>query len=298
MKLAHDPIQNSEVQGSIDEILSNLSLTTIASVTHNQLDSQWRRWLQNSSHNTIIGLDSLPYSAFCPGTTDAFGEFIARYSTHTIRVSRNDFVVTKILARSWNRKLKFLEDGPLEHNDCVLISLPFSGNGSYYSAWPSILDQAEELDVPVFVDAAYFGLSHDIVYPLNRTCIKDFTVSLSKNLAGNSLRLGIRFTRDQVDDGITAGLLGSDIFDRLNAYISIELLKAYSHNWFISKYKKSSDMIAKNLGLSNTHTVTLKIGNDSMTEFKRGDFVRVVISEELSDIATTDNFNSNKFIAI
>jgi len=112
--------------------------------------------------------------------------------------------------------------------------------------------------------------------------VKDFTVSLSKNLAGNSLRLGIRFTRDHVDDGITAGLIGSDIFDQLNAYISIELLKTYSHNWTISKYKESSDMIAKKLGLSNTHTVTLKIGNDSMTEFKRGDFIRVVISDELS----------------
>ena len=290
MKLVHDPIQDSEVQGSIDKILSNLSLSAIASVTHNELDLQWRRWLQSSSYNTIIGLDTLPYSAFCPGTTNAFGEFIARYSTHTIRVSRSDFILTKILAQSWNRRLKFLEDGTLEHNDCVLISLPFSGNGSYHSAWPSILDQAEELDVPIFVDAAYFGLSHDIVYPLNRTCIKDFTVSLSKNLSGKSLRLGIRFTRDQVDDGITAGLLGSDIFDRLNAYISIELLKTYSHCWFISKYKKRSDEISKKFGLRNTHTVTLKIGDDSMTEFKRGDFVRVVISEELSDLATTDNF--------
>jgi hypothetical protein len=285
VKLTHDPIQDREVKDSIDKILSNLSLATITTVTHNELDLQWRHWLLDSSYNTVIGLDSLPYSAFCPGTTDAFGEFIARYPTHTIRVSRNDFVMTKILAKSWNRNLKFLEDDPLENGDCVLTSLPFSGNGSYHAAWPSILDQADELDVPVFIDAAYFGISHDTVYPLNRTCIKDFTVSLSKNLVGNPLRLGIRFTRDQVDDGITAGLIGSDIFDRLNAYISIELLKTYSHDWFISKYKHHSDTIAKNLGLSNTNTVTLKIGNESMTEFKRGDFIRVVVSDELSRAA-------------
>ena len=284
MKLSHDPLTDRHVKGAIDKILRDIDLAKISSVTNSEHDTAWRKWIMATPYNKVQGLESFNYSAFIPGTTDAFGEFIARYSTRRVRVSRNDFVLTEILARSWNRQLVYLEDEPLNDNDCAIISLPFSGNGSYYQHWNDFLNQADDLGVPVFLDAAYFGISHGIEYPLHRTCIKDFSLSLSKNLAGNPLRLGIRFTKDNIDDGITAGLIGSDIFDRLNAWIAIQLLNKFSHAWTINRYQSiSDDIVAKN-NLVSTNTVTLALGNESMTQFKRGDYIRVVISDEISRV--------------
>ena len=284
MKLNHDPLADRHVIDSIDRILRDIDLAKISSITNFNHDKSWRSWIMNTPYNHVQGLDSFVYSAFVPGTTDAFGEFIARYPTRRIRVSRNDFVLTEILARSWNRTLLHLEDALLDQNDCVIISLPFSGNGSYYQHWNDLLDQADLFEVPVFLDAAYFGISHGIDYPLHRSCIKDFAISLSKPLAGNQLRLGIRFTKDNVDDGVTAGLIGSDIFDRLNAWISMQLLNEFSHAWIIDRYKPVSDTIVNQYNLVPTNTVTLALGNESMMQFKRGDYIRVVISDEISRV--------------
>jgi hypothetical protein len=146
-----------------------------------------------------------------------------------------------------------------------------------------LLDQAYELGVPVFIDAAYFGISHGLHYPLDRKCVTDFAVSLSKNLAGNPLRLGIRFTKDNIDDGVTAGLLGSDIFDRLGAYLSIQLLQKYPHAWLIDHLAPVSQQVCEQLRLTPTNTVTIGIGGDEYRQdFLRGDFVRVCITQEIS----------------
>jgi hypothetical protein len=282
MKLSHDPMSVPESRALIDRVIKTLSYDVLQRVGSNDLDRAWRSWLTASTKHRVRGLDTMSYSAFCPGVTDAFGEFIARYPDRRVRVSRSDFVLTKILCRSWNRSWLPLEEQDIQPQDCVIMSLPFSGNGSLHPRWSDILDSCDALQVPVFLDGAYFGISHGIDYDLHRACVKDFSVSLSKNLAGNPLRLGIRFTRDAVDDGITAGIIGSDIFDRLGAAISIKLLESFSHDWFVDRYLPRSQQVCQDLGLVPTNTLTLALGPDHMTQFRRGDFIRVSISDELS----------------
>lgn len=285
MLVGHVPLKIPEVISFVNTIFPNITWQKLMEVQHKDLDQAWRSWLMASQHNTIIGLDKFQHSGFCPGTTDAFGEFIARYPQRRVRVSRSDFVLTKILAKSWGHSLLFVEEGPLESNDCLIMSMPFSGNGFQHPGHDSLLDQADDLGVPVFVDGAYFGISRDIVYPLDRECIKDFTVSLSKNMIGDPLRLGIRFTKEPIDDGITAGLIGSDIFDRLGAYLTIELLQNFSHAWLMDKYLPMAEEVCNKLGLQSTKTFTLALGPETMTEYKRGDYVRICITDELSRIS-------------
>ena len=284
--IGHIPLKDKETVRYLDNVIfKNIDYKMLDDVSSILLDQTWRDWLLQSTYNKIIGLEKFLYSAFVPGTTDAFGEFISRYPEKRIRVSRSDFILTKILSKTYQRNLVYLEEEKLKAGDCLIISLPYSGNGSYHPDWPDLLNHCDEYDIPVFVDGAYFGISHGIEYPLNRNCIKDFTTSLSKNLAGNSLRLGIRFTKDLIDDGITAGMLGSDVFDRLGAYITIELLKNFSHDWTVNKYLDIQNKICHDHRLEPTNTLTLALGSEEMEEFKRGDYIRVSISNELSRLS-------------
>ena len=284
MKIGHDPLKDKLSIQYIDTIFREIKYKNFESLSHKQLDGAWRRWLTTETYNNVNGLENFSHSAFSPGTTDAFGEFISRYPNRCIRVSRSDFILTKILSKTYERSLVFLEDKKLEENDCLVMSFPFSGNGNYYPNHEQLLDTCDKLNIPVFVDGAYFGISSRINYPLYRDCIKDFSVSLSKNLAGNALRLGIRFTKDEIDDGITAGLLGSDVFDRLGSYISIKLLEKFSHKYVVDRHIDNSNKICAENALVPTNTFTIGIGSPDMEEFKRGDYVRVCISEELSEL--------------
>ena len=104
-------------------------------------------------------------------------------------MSRSDFILTKILCKTYQRNLSYLEDDWFREGDALIMSFPYSGNGSYYPEYENVLDTCDQLNIPVFIDGAYFGISKDINYPLQHDCVKDFSVSLSKNIAGNPLRL-------------------------------------------------------------------------------------------------------------
>lgn len=284
MNIAHDPLYIPEAVNFINQLMPTLTVDKIAAATHVEFDQTWRSWLQNSTYNTVHGLKEFKHSCFSLGTTPAFGEFISRYPTRRVRVSRSDFVITKILSRTYGRSFQHIEDGPLESTDCVILSVPFSGNGSYHPDHIKLLDCADEIDVPVFIDGAYFGISHGVDYPLDRKCVTDFATSLSKHLSGVPFRMGVRFTKEPIDDTITASLIGSNVFDRLNAYISIQLLNQFSHKWIIDKYQPISKQVCLANNLTPSNTVSITLGGNEYKEFKRGDYRRVCISEELNRV--------------
>lgn len=285
MKLAHDPLYIQESVDFLNQLLPTVTVDKISSIEHLALDHAWRSWLISSSYNTVVGLDTFEHSSFSLGTTQSFGEFISRYPTRRIRVSRSDFIITQLLSKTYHRDMLYLEDGPIHTNDCIILSVPFSGNGSYHPEHLTILDQSDDLGIPVLIDGAYFGISHGIDYPLLRPCVTDFVTSLSKSISGVPFRLGIRFTKQRVEDGISIGQIGSNLFDRLNSYVSIQLLNQFSHDWVINKYRTLSEVVCQNNNFVTTNTVTLALANSQMKEFKRGDFYRVCISEEISRLS-------------
>jgi len=285
MKLAHDPLRITECIEFINGLMSNITVEQLAQIKHSELDTAWREWLTASSYNRVNGLEQFNSSCFSAGTTPAFGEFISRFPNRRVRVSRSDFVITRILCTAYQRPMTYLEIEKLDKNDCLILSFPFSGNGSYYPDHEALLNSADELNIPVFVDAAYFGISHGIDYPLHRPCVTDFAVSLSKNLAGNTFRTGVRFTRKPIDDGLSATLIAANIFDRINSYLAIKLLAQFPHDWLIDKYCSPSKTICLQNNLTPTQTITIGIGGPEHIQFKRGDYIRVCISEELSRLS-------------
>jgi len=282
MQLAHDPLSTPEINQHVDTVLKNMTYERLDKFSASQFENDWRAWLSSSTHNSIKGLGGMEHCAFCPGTTDAFGEFISRYPGNRIRVSRSDFIITRVLCKAYGRDLCYLEDDELRTGDSLIISVPFSGNGGMHPHFDSMMDSCDQLDIPVFIDAAYFGISHGVHYDLTRPCVKDMATSLSKNFVGNPLRLGVRFTKERIDDSITIALLGAKIFDKVNGHISSELLKKFPHDWIIDKYMRKSTEVCRELGLTTTNTLTLALGDESMQEYKRGDYVRVCISKHLS----------------
>ena len=175
MLLGHKPLIVPEVIEFVNTLFPEITWEKLMKVKNDDFVQAWYTWLTGSSHNTITGLDEFKLAAFCPGTTDAFGEFIARYPTRTVRVSRSDFIITKNLAKSWDRKLIFIEDAPLTKDDLIILSIPYSGNGSKLPDQEDLFNKADDLDIPVFIDGAYFGISTQVHYPLHRKCVKDFT---------------------------------------------------------------------------------------------------------------------------
>jgi hypothetical protein len=286
MKKSHDPLHDSKVERFLEQILHEITWKRISQIKHKDVELIWRQWLTNDTYCPVLALEHFKYASFCAGTTPAFGEFIARNHQKRIRVSQSDFVLTNILARTHTREIVYIEQEPLAVGDCMIVSQPFSGNGSQCPGLERLLEQACELNVPVMIDGAYAGLGCNTSINLDWNCITDFVTSLTKNFVSHNMRLGMRFTRQPVDDTLSAGIIAWEMYDRYGAAVSIELLKKFPQKDFIDKYLPYRDQICQTFDLTPTNTITLCLGDNRYKEFKRGDFNRVCITDELIDLST------------
>lgn len=280
-----EPIRDRKILSYLRKILSKIKTIDIEKDTNKKFVNSYKKWLMCSTFNTIEGLNEYKFGCYSYGSTTAIAEFIKRNKSKRIRVSKDDFLLTKILSQCYQINLKFLEDEDIKKNDAVVISHPFSGNGNVHPDFEKIIDSCDEHNVDVLIDGSYFGICKDINYPLYRKCIKEFTTSLSKNFGVQDLRIGIRLSKEYVDDVLNAPIEMADCFNKLGSVIGTKLMKKFSADYIIKKYKKRYDKICYDFNLIPTNTITVGLGNNldnkNKIKFKRGSYIRVCVSNEL-----------------
>lgn len=283
MEVAHVPLLDPAVQ---EELKSQLAAAEIDSSPPGawKIDSYldaFTNWMQSSKSNRIVGLEQFKHRAYSSGTVDSIAEFICRHTnSRRLRFSRAEFILSKIVSNSVNNTWTWLESEPLESGDALVISLPFSGNGSTIPDFNTLLDTCDKLDIPVLLDLAYLGISYDLDIDLTHPCITDVTCSLSKPI-NSFLRCGIRFTRQLHDDRVQ---LMSDlgVVNRVATKVAEALMLKFPSDYIFNTYKKQYDTVCSNLGLEKTNTLTLALGNaDQYQDFLRNGFYRICITNEL-----------------
>ena len=281
MQIGHDPLVDQEVNNFITDTIKSCDWNDIKKFEYQQFEDTYRKWLEHSS-KCIIDLYAFKHTTFIFGSLAGIDAFIQRHHNKTIRASNDDFVVTKVLCKNNRMNFKPLENGPIGKYDAVIMSYPFSGNGTEMPEYTDVLQQCERLGVPVLLDCAYFGIGYDLTYPMHYKCITDLVFSTSKHFATTHLRLGIRFTKDKIDDAMSFGQLSADIYNKQGAYLVTKINQQFTHDWFINKWRPVSEQVARELDLVDTNCITLKTAKRAMPEFRRGSYTRVCVSEELT----------------
>ena len=282
MRRQHVPLRDSEVRNHITHFLKGLDIDTINNLKYQDYDQCFREWVTSTRH-TFKGFELFEHSAFSHGTGSAFGEFIARYPGRRVRASNSEFVMARIIAKAYGRDFKSIEDGKITKNDLIILSTPFCGNGGTHTQHDALLNEADDLGVPVMIDGAYIGISEGMTYNFNHECIKDFAVSLSKVFDVMNFRIGIRFSKEKLDDGLACGIIAGDIFNKMGATIGIKLMQEFNGGYIINKYKQKYLEYCRQENLTPTNTITLALGDEVLhKEFKRGDYARICISEDIS----------------
>ena len=283
MILAHDPLVDPEVTVEVQTYLNQLSLETVSLANWQMQEylTEFTNWLLSNPLHTVKGLEAFPWCAYTAGSGAGIASFIYRHCRkRRIRFSRAEFILNKIVCNNINADWLYLEDGELEANDAVVISLPFAGNGSQYPGYEKLIQDCNRLEIPVLLDIAYFGISYGVEFDLTQPCITDVVCSLSKPL-NVQLRLGIRFTKTHQDDEIQSAS-ELRIINRIAAQTGVHLLKNFSSDFIISKYLKRYQQICKDNQLTPTNTITLALGNaDKHSDFFRNGFYRICVTHEL-----------------
>jgi len=235
---------------------------------HSKFLEKYQQWILTTQNNTVIGLEQYSYACFSNGTTEAFDKFHAKHSTKRFRFFKGEYLYHRLSCRNNNYDWSYLEEGPVQDNDVVIVSLPFSDTGSMHISMDVILDQCDALGVPVLLDCAYFGVCSGIKFDLTRKCITDVTFSLSKSLYAAHLRIGMRLTRIDDDDQLfVTNKIG--YVNKVSAAIGTELIKNFSPDYIYNTYKDRQKLYCDILNVDASSCVLFGIGGLPWNEYNR-----------------------------
>lgn len=283
------PIKNKEVMDFHFHLEKNeLKIPTI-----DEYQTIWREWLNYSNCKSLIGLDNFKFADYTQGTSQTFDQFILRHSKdREIIVLAGDFQYHACLGKhvefttiGYPHSLEGTLKGPDLH--ALIISAPFSDFGCIHPDFENIMRICHAYNIPVCLDLAYWGISKNIHINLDDfPAIQEVTCSLSKPFCTlENHRVGIRFTKKYVDDGVSM-LNEVKMQNNFSMALGIEYMKNFSPDYNWNKYKSIYEDVCNDNDLVYTDTVIFGLGDEVRhSEHNRGvsGNYRVCISGWLGD---------------
>jgi len=283
------PVRNKEVQ----DFHFHIDKNNLSTVTLEEYEKVWREWLNYSDTKSLQGLENFTNVDYTQGTSQTFDQFILRHSKdREILVLSGDFQYHACLGKhvqfsyvDYPHHLEGILQGPGLH--ALLISAPFSDFGCIHPDFEYIMKICNVHDIPVCLDIAYWGIAKNIHIDLdNYPAIKEVTCSLSKPFHTlENHRVGIRFTKDYVDDGISM-LNEVKMQNEYSMALGVAYMRHFSPDYNWEKYGSRYEELCSQLNLVYCDSLIFALGDaERHEEFNRGieGNYRVCISEYLSD---------------
>lgn len=216
---------------------------------------KYRDWICSSELNTIRGLDKFNIECYSNGTSEAFDHFYIRNRMKRFRCFKGEYMYHRLVWDGCGYDWKYIEDGPLEANDAVVVSLPFADTGNVHHLYTTqFLTECHQLNIPILIDSAFFGITSGIDFDFRCPAITDICFSLSKSFPVNNMRIGIRFSKTEYSDGLNIYQKAGYV-NLLGAVIGLRLMDEYSPDFTVNKYKSKQLQYCDNYNLIPSSTV-------------------------------------------
>jgi hypothetical protein len=232
----------------------------------------WKSWLTASKLKTVEGLEEFQHGEFTLGTSQTFDHFVLRNHARTIVSFPGEFQYHGCVSKHGNFRKISHETLDLRRGDALIISAPFSDFAMIHPRFNEIMELCIQLEIPVCLDLAYWGIAKNINLNLNRyPCITEITSSLSKPfyLLGQH-RVGVRFSREYLDDGISMqNEVGAQNFHAMS--LGVHFMSSFSADWTWERHGDDYQQIIQQKNLIPTDTVIFALGDEvRYPDFNRG----------------------------
>lgn len=234
-----------------------------------QFLKKYLEWIKSTKNNSLRGIENFTKVDFSNGTTESFDKFYMRHRTRRLRYFQGEYMYHVAAAKFSFDRSKLLDDGPIESNDVVVMSLPFAGTGNKHELTEEILNQCDRLSVPVLIDCCYFGVCGNVDFNFNHVSISEITFSLSKNFPVQHLRIGMRLSRN-IDDDLLMIYNRNNYLNRVAAFVGLNIIDKYSSDYNYETYRSTQLKFCEDLGIFPSNCVFFGTSEDKFHEYNRG----------------------------
>lgn len=237
-------------------------------------------WIHSSKHTVVNGLQDFA-TALTDGVTGAFADFTHAYPNKELVVFKGEYPYHRDTGATVINNVNSLQPGTK-----LILSVPFAATGNVPDHYEEILDRCTQLNIPVFIDMAYFGACKLGEVNIDYKCVKIVAFSLSKTFGTGKCKIGMCYYRD----------ISTTPMQLLNEYnyvnhIAINLhtpiIKNFTPDYMYDVYRDKQVSIAKLLEIDPSDTVFLCTTHDSKFEgFSRAGFINRI---GIADLLVKDN---------
>jgi len=276
------PVVDKRIQVFVNSL--DLTNSLYNELIPTEFTKNFYNWITSSKNNTLLGIEQFTNRKLIAGCAQAFDHWYWRYKSRTFRFFRGEFMYHSAVLKhggTW----QYINDAELDNNNAVIISVPFSDYGTQHKDLENILNQCNDLNIPVLLDFAYYPCTKNININLdNYPCAETIVFSISKAFYGAEfLRVGMRLERKDTDDGIDV-FNSVDMNNRVSLSIANKLIKNYSVDYNWDAYKEIYSQVCKENNLKETDCIMFGLGGDEWKDMNRGsDVNRICISELIGE---------------
>lgn len=214
-------------------------------------------WFQSTELNNLVGWSKFPHIDIMLGCTHYIESTCLKYGWK-IQHLPNEYSYYRINGK------QSTEVDELKENVPLIVSLPTWQTCSIRDDWDKILRIAEQRNIKIHIDGAWFQSAKDIEFDFDHPAIQSFGMSIGKGIDVQWNRIGLRWSRQKSVDSITL----MNQFDQIHhtaitcgAYIMKNVDKDYAWKKYADANKKIAD---KNKLLQTNSCHVLKDCNNKL----------------------------------
>ncbi len=257
-------IPDKDIEHLLSSIDSNKALEFLRdSEKDKNFIETYECWLFSNKDYSIKNLDKDKFQPYIMlGTSQSFHDFYQIHHDRVLKIRKGEYPYHQVFFSSINRKWGWIDNEEINSDDFVILSYPFSGNGSSSEEEiKEILDLCNKYNVPVLLDCALWGLSTPLSICLKQyPCIKMISFSLSKFFNVGRLRIGMMYS--QYEGKASGAILAPYCYtNSWSSYIGLQLIDNFSIDYMNKKYRNIQKNMCKKLNVFPSDTLLFGIGN-------------------------------------
>jgi hypothetical protein len=244
------PLSDNKIEQTIQDVLSGALDKDISDTVYTNFKQEVTNWLVTSKLNTLTGFDKFNRVDIINGCTQFIDNL---YMQGPVQVLANDYRYHQRLG-----KATFVQPGNLINYVPLVIAMPFPQVGKPHSKMKELLDEAFNKHIPVHIDGAWVSCCRDVDFDFSHPAIRSLGISLSKGLGLGWNRIGLRWTKDSVQDSISL-MNDFNMNNRALAMIGLHFVRNFEPDYLWNTHKERYFKVCKDFGLTPTSSIYLAL---------------------------------------
>lgn len=214
-------------------------------------------WIKSHSLCKLLGLDTFPVRESILGTTHSLDE-IHFINKGKVAVLENEYRYHGRL----NVPVKFMQSWvELSKDDVFVVSMPNCNTTNIVKDYNHIFNYCLKHNIPVHIDAAWFGCTRNFELDCSHPAIKSVSVSLSKSLAMGNQRIGIRYTREKIVGPISI-MNDFGYHNVSDQWMGIKMMKHFGPDYLWSNYEEQYNKVCQDFNLTPSDAIHVAWNNE------------------------------------